>query len=98
MITRETLCNVIKEFYNDIDSFLDDVEEDCVYRFGVFCKINESPGNSDVLILDSETQYFVLWYKLSHVGRCLETNIPDETTLKTFIKNFKECKNKEREE
>lgn len=98
MLTREDLCKVVKEVYGDIDKFLDDVEEDCIIRFSVFCTINESSGNGDVLILDRETHQYISWYKLSHLGRDLHTNIISYSFLKDFIYAFKEVMDREREE
>lgn len=97
VITRDDLCEVVKDIYGDIDKFLDDVEEDCTIRFNVFCTINECPGNGDILILDNETRQYISWYKLSHIGRDLHTNIPFKIAAYEFIKAFKECKDKERE-
>lgn len=98
MLTREDLCKVVKEVYGGIDKFLDDVEEDCIIRFSVFCTINESSGNGDVLILDRETHQYISWYKLSHLGRDLHTNIISYSFLKDFIYAFKEVMDREREE
>lgn len=98
MLTREDLCKVVKEVYGDIDKFLDDVEEDRIRRFSVFCTINESSGNGNVLILDRETHQYISWYKFSHLGRDLHTNINSEVELFEFISIFKECKDQEREE
>lgn len=97
MITRKDLNKVLDEIYGDIDKFLDDVEEDCIIRFNVFCTINECPGNGDILILDNETKQYISWYKLSHIGRDFHTNIFNINDLESFIKAFKECKDKERE-
>lgn len=98
MLTREQLCEVVKGIYSDFDKFLDDVEEDCVYSFNVYCSINESPGNGEILILEKETKQYISWYKLSHIGRDLETNIPTYSELVLFITRFKAAKDKEREE
>lgn len=98
MITREDLCKVVKEVYGDIDKFLDDVESGCIRRFSIFCTINESVGNGDILILDTETHQYISWYKLSHLGRDLHTNIPFKIAAYEFIKAFKEVMDKEREE
>ena len=97
MITREELCDVIQWAYGNIDKFLDDVEEGCERQFSVFCTINECPGNGDILILDNETKQYISWYKLSHIGRDLHTNIPSKIVAYEFIKAFKEAKDKERE-
>lgn len=98
MITREMLCEIVKDVYGDVDKFLDDVEEDCVYRFNVYCTINESPGNGDILILDNHNLWYVGWYKLSHLGRDLHTNMERYEEVLQFISDFKKCKDQEREE
>lgn len=98
MITREDLCKVVEEVYGDIDKFLDDVESGCVRRFSIFCTINESVGNGDILILDNETKEYLSWYKLSHLGRDIHTNIGIVSFLEDFIKAFKETMDREREE
>ena len=95
VITREDLCDVVKEVYEDTDKFLNDVEEESIYRFSVFCTINDSPSDGDILILDNDTDRFISWYKLAHVGRDLHTNITSEAELLDFISTFKECKNQE---
>lgn len=101
MITREDLCRAVEKFYTfdkcfHVDKFFDDVEEDCTRRFNVFCTINESTGNGNILILDTETHQYISWYKLTHLGRDLHSNITNVTDLESFIKAFKECKDKER--
>ena len=98
MLTREDLCKVVTEVYGDIDKFLDDVESGCVRRFSIFCTINESVGNGDILMLDNETKFYISWYKLSHLGRDLHTNIIGYSFLKDFIYAFKEVMDREREE
>jgi len=98
MITREVLCKIVEEVYGDIGKFLDDVESGCVRRFSIFCTINESVGNGDILILDNETKFYISWYKLSHLGRDIHTNIIGVSFLEDFIKAFKETMDREREE
>lgn len=102
MITREDLCRAVEKFYTfdnffNVDMFFDDVENDCTRRFSVFCTINESSGNGNILILDTETHQYISWYKLTHLGRDLHTNISNINDLESFIKAFKEAKDKERE-
>lgn len=91
MVTREDLCDVVKEIYGDIDKFLTDVESDCMCRFNVFCTINDTPSDSDILILDNNTNCFISWYKLYHLGRDFHTNIESRWDLKSFIEQFKMC-------
>lgn len=96
-ITREDFCKAVKEIYESTEKFLDDIENDCVYRFEIFKNIDETLYNGDVLILDHNTNLFVSWYKFTHLGRDLHSNISNINDLESFIKAFKECNDKERE-
>ena len=97
-ITREDFCKAVKEVYESTEKFLDDIENDCIYRFDIFKNIDETLYNGDVLILDHETNKFVSWYKFTHLGRDLHTNIETEKEIKEFIQAFKAANDKEREE
>ena len=90
-ITREDLTHAIKNVYgrNDLTAFLDDVEfGGPTKRFSVFCTLGESVGSGDILILDNETNNFISWYKLTHIGRDLHTNINSINDLEEFIQAF----------
>lgn len=94
-VTREDLNHVVEKIYGRnynitcYAAFLDDVElGGPTKRFSVFCTIGESVGNGDVLILDNETYNFISWYKLSHIGRDLHTNINRIFDLEEFIQAF----------
>lgn len=83
-ITRVHLCNAVRTVYPNPDDFFDDVEYGSVGNFVV------SIDDDDILITDNSNQ-FISWYKLYHLGRALTTNISDLDTLEQFIRAFKAC-------
>ena len=85
-LTRDPLCNVVKEVYTNTDDFFDDVEYGSVEDFVV------SIEDEDILITNRNSNQFVGWYKLYHLGRALTTNISELNTLEQFIQAFKACK------
>lgn len=90
-ITREDLCITVETVYDKPDGFIFDVEANMANGFEVFCSIHESPEDSDVCILDISNGLFVSWYKLSHLGRDIKSNIPDLKCLRKFIEAFKQA-------
>lgn len=84
-LTRDHLCNVVKAVYTNEDDFFDDVEYGSVGNFVVSIK------DDDILITDSDSNQFVGWYKLYHLGRALTTNILELDALEKFIQAFKAC-------
>lgn len=94
-VTRDDLFNIVERVYGRIrmedcyDIFLNDVElGGPTKRFSVFCTLGESVGSGDVLILDNETNNFISWYKLTHIGRDLHTNIKGKFDLVNFVQAF----------
>ena len=85
-LTRDHLCNTVKAVYTNEDNFFDDVEYGSVGNFVV------SIEDDDILITDHNSNQYVGWYKLYHLGRALTTNISELNTLEQFIRAFKACK------
>lgn len=85
-LTRDQLCNVVKEVYTNTNDFFDDVEYGSVEDFVVTFE------DDDILITNRNSNQFVGWYKLYHLGRALTTNISELNTLEQFIKAFNACK------
>lgn len=86
---REELLSSVKAIYKSYNAFLDIVEDGGpVTRFETLSTINESPSNAMVYIIDTETGFFIGWYKLSHIGRSLSTNIMDLNDLNEFLINY----------
>lgn len=85
-LTRDHLCNTVRAVYTNEDDFFDDVEYGSVGNFVV------SIEDDDILITDRNSNQFIGWYKLYHLGRALTTNISELNTLEQFIRAFKACK------
>lgn len=86
---REELCSSVKAIFKSYDAFLDIVEDGGpITRFETLCTINESPSNSMTYIIDTETGFFIGWYKLTHIGRSLSTNIKNLNDLNEFLINY----------
>lgn len=96
MIDRELVNEVAMDIYDgNYNLFFDEIERNGTADFTVFRSIGDAFYDGDVLILDNETNNFISWYKLTHIGRELHTNISTEEQLRKFIQKFYDC-NKER--
>lgn len=84
-ITREILVETICKIFGDTERFLDKIEFEIINRFELFVTNGDSLGNGDVLLLDTTTGLFVKWYKLTHIGRDLDTNIKSKEELEMFL-------------
>lgn len=84
-ITREILVETICEIFGDCETFLDKIEFEIINRFELFVSNGDSTGSGDVLLLDTETGLFIRWYKLTHIGRDLFTNINNREQLQMFL-------------
>lgn len=83
-ITRYLLCEKIKNVFGDYDTFFNLIEFGESSRFELFVSNGDSVGSGDVLLLDLETNHFIKWYKLTHIGRDLYTNM-SICELDTFL-------------
>lgn len=93
MITREDICTAISTAYNgNYELFLDDFEstdEIAFKEYNFICATsNDSGFNGECIIIDTCSHLYLNWYKETHIGRCLKTNISDIDTLNRFFKNF----------
>lgn len=84
-ITREMLVETVCKIFGDCETFLDKIEFEVINRFELFVSNGDSVGSGDVLLLDTETGLYIRWYKLTHIGRDLYTNIGDKKQLEIFL-------------
>lgn len=84
-ITRELLVETVCKIFGDCDTFLDKIEFEIINRFELFVSNGDSTGSGDVLLLDTETGLYIRWYKLTHIGRDLYTNIENKKQLEMFL-------------
>lgn len=73
------------KYLGGCETFLDKIEFEIINRFELFVSDGDSSGSGDVLLLDTETGLFIRWYKLTHIGRDLYTNIGNEKQLEIFL-------------
>lgn len=84
-ITRELFVNAYsevlsKEYY---EKLLDSVEA-CENKNGWIMQYH----NDTVLIYDTATDEYISWYKITHIGRSLNTNINTVYDLKAFLRRI----------
>ena len=85
---REDFCYAVSVLFNEND-FLDFIENDgCtdgVFDFFISC-------DDECYIINRLTGEYINWYKLTHIGREIHTNIQNPTRTKfiEFLKVIKE--------
>ena len=84
-ITREMLVETVCKVFGDCETFLDKIEFEVINRFELFVSNGDSTGSGDVLLLDTESGLYIRWYKLTHIGRDLYTNIENKKQLEIFL-------------
>ena len=84
-ITREILVETICKIFGDAELFLDKIEFEIINRFELFVSNGDSLGSGDVLLLDTMTGLYIKWYKLTHIGRDIDTNIKSKEELEMFL-------------
>lgn len=93
MITREDIYTAIASVYGgNYELFFDDFEstdEITFKEYNFICATsNDSGFDGECIIIDTRSHLYLNWYKKSHIGRCLRTNISDTDTLNRFFKAF----------
>lgn len=84
IITRDIINNEIENLFPNIDNLLDRI----VYGQNTTCHILQYV-NQTVLIYDTITDYYLSWYKLTHIGRAYHTNLESKTQLRMFLECLK---------
>lgn len=88
---RSLFCNAVTDIFGDSTTFLDFLEDE-KYFAKYDCYLDY---NGENYIINRETGEYINWYKLSHIGRCI--NISTSPTCKNisrwiekFLIEFKE--------
>ena len=84
---RDVLVSNIENIFsidnkNAIDVFLDIVEENCVPGYDMI------KHDDEIYIIDREHCQYINWYKLTHIGRDLHTNMSDDEIIE-FLNRLK---------
>lgn len=84
-ITREVLNNYIHYYVLDdtLDKLFDLLESGTNIDHFILQYVNET-----ALIYDTSTDYYISWYKLTHIGRCLQTNLNDIARFDLFMEDL----------
>lgn len=82
MITREIFSDMLnnKIPYEYIDFLLDLMETNTNTEEFILAYQNES-----ALIWNTRTYSYISWYKLTHIGRFIQTNVKDIVELDIFL-------------
>jgi hypothetical protein len=95
-VDRELVNEVTMDIYDgNYNLFFDEIERNRAMGFTVFRSVGDAFYDGGILILDNETNEFISWYKLAHIGRDLHTNIITEEQLRRFIQKFYDCNKEE---
>ena len=90
VISRDELCNEIKRIFGDCDKFLDIIEEDIPYGYHFF-----KYDGDEIYIIDTRKCKFINWYKLTHIGRDLHTDMKSKEELIKFLEDLYSAWSKE---
>lgn len=88
---RQAFCNAVKIIFGDTETFLDFLE-DQKYSDKYECYLDDSGEN---YIINRETGEYINWYKLYHLGRCINistssTGMVIQRWIEIFLSEFKE--------
>lgn len=89
---RDLFCNAVTKVFGDSMIFLDFLENEEYSTIKYDCYID---NDEEIYIINRETGEYINWYKLDHIGRCINIstsswykNIPK--WIEKFLVEFKE--------
>lgn len=83
VISRATLCEVIKRIFGSVEKFLDIIEEDLPYGYHYYKYDGE-----EIYIIDRYHNKYINWYKLTHVGRDFHTDMKTKEEVIDFLQRL----------
>ena len=92
VIFRDELCSEIERIFGSIDKFFDIVEEDIPYEWHYF-----KYDFDEIYIIDRKNCKFMNWYKLTHIGRDLHTDMKTKEEVIDFLQRLYDDWKKEQE-
>jgi len=88
---RDLFCNAVIKVFGDSEAFIDFLENDKYSTTKYDCYLDY---NGENYIINRETGEYINWYKLDHIGRCINIssfsmykNIPK--WIEEFLVEFK---------
>ena len=88
---RDLFCNAVTKIFGDSTTFLDFLENE-KYSTKYDCYLNY---NGENYIVNRETGEYINWYKLNHIGRCINISTSSYYNkipkwIEEFLVDFKE--------
>lgn len=90
-MTRDEFTKVIENVFDNLDNFLDIVLYDLPIGYDL------ATADDEIYLVDREGHTYLNWYKPTHVGRDLHTNMTDKQII-DFLEKLKAAKDKEIED
>ena len=94
---RDHFCNAVNKVFGDANTFLDflENEEYSIIKFDCYL---DSDGEN--YIINRETGEYINWYKLTHLGRCINISVLRSSMsvpkwIEEFLNEFKESEDAE---
>jgi hypothetical protein len=94
---RDLFCNAVNNVFGDSMTFLDFLENEKYSPIKYDCYLNSDGEN---YIINRETGEYINWYKLYHIGRCINISIVRSGVftipewIEFFLVEFKESEDK----
>lgn len=81
---RDLFCDTVVEIFGDSDTFLDFVDGEG-YSNKYDCFVD---GCGENYIINRETGEYINWYKLTHIGRCINISTTSTCNISRWIREF----------
>ena len=81
---RDLFCNAVIKIFGDSMTFLDFLEDE-KYSSKYDCYLDYSGEN---YIINRETGEYINWYKLDHIGRCINISTSPMYDISKWIEEF----------
>jgi len=81
---RDLFCNAVTKVFGDSMAFLDFLENE-KYSTKYDCYLDY---NGENYIINRETGEYINWYKLDHIGRCINISTDGIMNIPKWIEDF----------
>lgn len=81
---RDLFCNTVTKIFGDSMTFLDFLEDE-KYSTKYDCYLDY---NGENYIINRETGEYINWYKLDHIGRCINISTDNIINISKWIEEF----------
>lgn len=81
---RDLFCSSVVSIFGDTITFLDFLEDE-EYSVKYNCYLD---GSGENYIINRETGEYINWYKLTHIGRCINISTSSTCNIPKWIDKF----------